>query len=114
MLLHLFAVQTASVDKSGKIPNYIPILAKVDPEQFGVSICTVDGQRFNQGELRLSLPPSSLSLLLGIDQLLYRHRHIITISFFFRRHRCLFRGAKLHETFELRHCFGNQRVRQSV
>jgi len=82
MLLHLFAVQTASVDKSGKIPNYIPILAKVDPEQFGVSICTVDGQRFNQGELRLSLPPSSLSLLLGIDQLLYRHCHPHHLVFF--------------------------------
>ena len=43
-------VQTASVDKAGTIPNYIPILAIVDPEQFGVSICTVDGQRFNQGD----------------------------------------------------------------
>jgi len=30
---------TASMDNSGTLPNYIPILAKVNPEQFGVCKC---------------------------------------------------------------------------
>ena len=29
---------------------YIPQLAKVDPSLFGISICTVDGQRFHYGD----------------------------------------------------------------
>jgi len=35
---------------SGKPADYIPILAKADPTKFGLSVCTVDGQRFDYGD----------------------------------------------------------------
>jgi len=36
--------------KSGKMADYIPELAKQNPDHFGLSICTVDGQRINVGD----------------------------------------------------------------
>ena len=41
--------------KGGKPAMYIPQLAKVCPDLWAVSICTVDGQRFSAGDFKVSV-----------------------------------------------------------
>lgn len=36
-------------NKSGKNASYIPQLVRVDPEKYGLGVCSIDGQRFNIG-----------------------------------------------------------------
>lgn len=35
---------------AGHVADYIPQLGRVDPEKFGIALCTVDGQRFAVGD----------------------------------------------------------------
>lgn len=37
-------------NRDGEVANYIPQLAKVEPDKFGISICTVSGQRLSIGD----------------------------------------------------------------
>lgn len=55
----------------GKVANYIPALAKIDPQQFAISVATLDGQHYSTGQAdtRFSIQSLSkvfmLSLVLG-------------------------------------------------
>ncbi|WAM53483.1 glutaminase [Vreelandella venusta] len=48
-LLNKIAAELALETERGKVADYIPQLAHVDPSQFAISLATVDGQRFSAG-----------------------------------------------------------------
>lgn len=45
----------------GKVADYIPELARVDPKQFGIAITTVDGQTFTAGDAAVPFSIQSVS-----------------------------------------------------
>ncbi|XP_073470025.1 glutaminase liver isoform, mitochondrial isoform X1 [Aquarana catesbeiana] len=47
--------ENARTIKEGEVANYIPQLAKVSPDKWGVSLCTVDGQRHSVGDTNIPL-----------------------------------------------------------
>ena len=48
-------------NRRGKNAGYIPALAKVDPQLFGVSVVTVDGQTFSAGDANCEFALESIS-----------------------------------------------------
>ncbi len=71
------AVQSAytkiSTVKDGKNADYIPALAKVDPNIFGLAIVTVDGRVYTAGDMKSEVSIQSISkvftLALVLDQM---------------------------------------------
>ncbi|ALM52721.1 glutaminase [Halomonas huangheensis] len=50
----------------GKVASYIPELACVDPAQFAISVCTVDGQEFHAGDYRTPFSIQSVSKVFAL------------------------------------------------
>jgi len=48
-------------NRAGAVAEYIPQLQRVDPEQFGLSVCTIDGQRITSGDARVPFCVQSVS-----------------------------------------------------
>ncbi|MDT5130822.1 MAG: glutaminase, partial [Mycobacterium sp.] len=48
-------------NRRGKNAGYIPALAEVDPQLFGVCVATVDGQTFSAGDARCQFALESIS-----------------------------------------------------
>ena len=43
--------ESTSSNHEGEVASYIPQLSKVDPDLYGVGVCTVDGQRYSVGDV---------------------------------------------------------------
>ena len=69
-------------DDRGAVADYIPQLKRVDPDKFGIGVCTVDGQRFNIGDTGDLFPvqsmckPLNYSLALEEHGVAAVHRHV--------------------------------------
>ncbi len=74
--------EQARAHEGGKVATYIPQLARVKPDQFGVSICTVDGQRLALGDADVEFSVQStckpINYCFAIEHLgeEYVHQHV--------------------------------------
>jgi glutaminase len=73
---------TVAGNKGGAVADYIPQLKRVDPEKFGIAVCTVDGQRFSIGDtndlfcVQSICKPVNYSLALEEHGAQAVHRHV--------------------------------------
>lgn len=65
-LLARICEQVRPLLAQGELPGYIPRLAEVDKEQFGISLATVDGGRFDSGDAHKPFSIQSISKLFSL------------------------------------------------
>jgi len=53
----------------GRVANYIPALAKVSPSKYAISVCTVDGEKFNIGDYNEKFSIQSISKVFTLSLL---------------------------------------------
>lgn len=58
---------------SGKVADYIPELAKVDPHKFGIAVETIDGASFFVGDAEDAFSIQSISKVFGLTLALGKH-----------------------------------------
>ncbi len=71
-LLDDLARESAPFAAQGKVANYIPALAAVDPTRFGIALATVDGQLLGSGDWRTSFSIQSVSKAFSLALVLAR------------------------------------------
>ncbi|MBI1619288.1 glutaminase [Aquamicrobium zhengzhouense] len=65
-LVDAIAEEIQTREQRGKVADYIPQLAKVDPHHFGIAITTVDGQEFVAGDADLPFSIQSVSKVFAL------------------------------------------------
>ncbi|GAB3015081.1 glutaminase [Bowmanella dokdonensis] len=58
--------EAKALPDSGKLANYIPVLAEVNPYQAGLAVATIDGQLFSAGDARTGFSIQSVSKIFGL------------------------------------------------
>lgn len=66
MLLEQIARETRSLASDGKVAQYIPALASVDPQQFALVVRTADGQEYVTGDADTPFSIQSISKLFAL------------------------------------------------
>jgi glutaminase len=56
--------------KAGKNADYIPALAKVDPNLFGIALVTVDGKAYTAGDIKTEVSIQSISKVFTMAQVI--------------------------------------------
>src|SRR4026207_2141923 len=56
--------------KEGKNADYIPALAKVDPNLFGIALVTTDGKVFTAGDIKTEVSIQSISKVFTMAQVI--------------------------------------------
>lgn len=60
-------------NKTGNIATYIPQLGRVNPEYYGVSVCSIDGQRYSIGDSSVNFCIQSISKPINYCIILEEH-----------------------------------------
>jgi glutaminase len=61
--------------KEGKNADYIPALAKVDPNLFGIAIVTADGKVYTAGDIKTEVSIQSISKVFTMAQVIQEQGH---------------------------------------
>jgi glutaminase len=72
VLLDDLAREAAPLSVTGKVADYIPALAAVDPARFGIALATVDGQLVGSGDWRVPFSIQSVSKAFSLALVLAR------------------------------------------
>lgn len=67
------AASVAPLVGQGKVADYIPALACVDPHQFGLAIHTKEGQTYHTGDAQTAFSIQSISKVLGLTLAVDHH-----------------------------------------
>lgn len=60
-ILDGIGAEMAAAPERGRVADYIPELARVSPDHFGMAVCTADGQTFTAGEATTPFSIQSIS-----------------------------------------------------
>lgn len=65
---HLAEIAAGMAERSerGRVADYIPELAAVDPDQFGISVCLADGTQLSAGDSAVPFSIQSISKVFGL------------------------------------------------
>ena len=100
--------------KEGKNADYIPALAKVDPNLFGIALVTVDGKVYTAGDIKTEVSIQSISKVFTMAQVIQEQGPDVDRET--DRRRCDGRAVQLHHRHRrgqggLRsRCAGNERA----